>query len=270
MALTITEYAKARESLLKAIVDSLSSDERCVAAWLSGSFGRDAADEVSDLDVQVVISETHASTLCARPWMVAGRTIPERLELFRQFGEPAIIHENHHNAPGTGTMTHVTYRGTALVVDWTLLPEREALRPELSRLLWDKAGIAVAETTRIEPVEERQRQIEERVAFFWMMAMVAAKYLIRGEAVKFLSILSGLHSIIREVQWLIDGQPWKYQPEVSVELFVGRDQQAAALRATCQRMAALTAQAITAGFQIQPVPIETLERLLVMAVQEIS
>lgn len=145
MNLTIADYAKARENLLRAIVDALSSDERCVAVWLSGSFGREEADEVSDLDIQVVISDRSVSTLCARPWMVGVRTIPERLELSRQFGEPAIIHENHHNAPGT--MTHVTYCDTALVVDWTLLPEREAIRPVASRLLLDKVRIVVAESS---------------------------------------------------------------------------------------------------------------------------
>ena len=267
MDLTITDYATARERLLKAIVDSLSSDERCIAAWLSGSFGRDEADEVSDLDVQVVISERYVSALCARPWMTAGRTIPERLELFRRFGEPAIIHENHHNAPGTGTMTHVTYRDTALVVDWILLPAREAIRPEPSRLLLDKVGIAVAESPAPEPVEERQRRIEERAAFFWMMVMVGAKYLIRGDEFKFLSILTRLRNLIGEIQGLIEGQPWKYQPDVSIELFTGRDRQIAALRETCQRMVALIAQTETAGFRVEPAPIATVERLLVLAYQ---
>ena len=38
-------YRASRDALLAEIIQTLSTDERFVAAWLAGSFGRNGADE---------------------------------------------------------------------------------------------------------------------------------------------------------------------------------------------------------------------------------
>src|SRR5687767_9473386 len=109
----------ARNSLLEKITSVLQSDNRFVAAWLTGSLGRHGGDALSDIDLTVVVNSQQSAYLCNRPWMIAGRTTEKRLELFSLFGEPVIIHENHHNAPENGTFTCVIYADEALAVDWT-------------------------------------------------------------------------------------------------------------------------------------------------------
>ncbi len=116
-------YQISRDSLLAEIVTALSNDERFVAAWLTGSLGRDDADALSDLDLNVVAATRHAETLCDRPQQVSAGTTAQRLALISRFGQPAVIHENHHNAPMGGTFTFVLYRDSALMVDWILIPE---------------------------------------------------------------------------------------------------------------------------------------------------
>ena len=69
-------HAAARDALLERIVAALRADERFVAAWLRGSFGRGDDDELSDLDLDVVLRDADAPVLCARPWHTGGRTTP--------------------------------------------------------------------------------------------------------------------------------------------------------------------------------------------------
>src|ERR1044071_2193471 len=96
-------YRQSRDELLTRIVTDLSSDERFVAAWLTGSYGRNESDDISDLDIRIVVSQPHSKTLCARQDQVSPETTRERFELFRRFGKPALIHENNDNAPENGT-----------------------------------------------------------------------------------------------------------------------------------------------------------------------
>src|SRR5690349_10340969 len=106
-------YQLSRLTLLSDIIAGLSSDERFIAAWLTGSFGRDAADALSDLDLNVVVARQFVDVLCARPHEVGAGTTKERLALISRFGKPAVIHENHHNAPRGGTFTYVLYTESA-------------------------------------------------------------------------------------------------------------------------------------------------------------
>ena len=94
MTSNLETYGQSREVLLTSIITELSSDERCIAAWLKGSYARNNADEVSDLDITVVIAEPYSEVLCSRQEQVSHRTTPERLALFSRFGKPALVHEN--------------------------------------------------------------------------------------------------------------------------------------------------------------------------------
>ena len=78
----------------------LLADRRFAAAWLEGSFGRNEADRVSDLDLHVAVAGAGSQTLCFHPQpRNAGAAAPQRLALISSFGRPAVIHENHYNAP---------------------------------------------------------------------------------------------------------------------------------------------------------------------------
>jgi hypothetical protein len=87
-----------REDLLSRIITALKNDHRFVAAWLTGSYGRGEQNEMSDIDIRVVVADEYSESLCARPWPHGGHTTDERLALFSQFGTPAVIYEAHGNA----------------------------------------------------------------------------------------------------------------------------------------------------------------------------
>ena len=153
METSLSAYRQNREALLTKIVAALSNDERFVAAWLTGSYGREDADEVSDLDLRLVVAEPYSEPLCRRQEQVSHRTTPERFVLFSRFGTPALIHENNHNAPEGGTFTFVLYEESAAMVDWILIPLSKAKRIHPSRLLFEKVSIP---TSFPEPEETEQ------------------------------------------------------------------------------------------------------------------
>src|SRR5687768_4033697 len=143
MKTDLESYRKQRETLLTKIAETLSTDERFVAAWLTGSYSRNEADSLSDIDLSLVVSDKYSASLCARLEQVSARTSPERYALFSQFGMPALIHENNHNAPEGGTFTFVLYTESAVMIDWVLVPQINAMRPIQSRLLFEKNDIPI-------------------------------------------------------------------------------------------------------------------------------
>ena len=202
-------YRQSREVLLTSIITELSSDERCIAAWLTGSYARNDADEMSDLDIRVVIAEPYSETLCARQEQVGHKTTPERLALFSKFGESALIHENNHNAPKNGTFTFVLYAGSALMVDWVLTPQTDVERPFGSLLLFDKINIPVSPPPAPENLEESKKTVAEIWAFFWMMTAITIKYLVREDLVFAQNWLEQLHSLIREIERRMERKTWQ-------------------------------------------------------------
>jgi predicted nucleotidyltransferase len=204
MKTSLEAYRQGREVLLTSIITELSADERCMAAWLTGSSARNNADAVSDLDITVVIAEPYSEVLCARQEQVSHQTTPERLALFSKFGEPALIHENNNNAPQFGTFTFVMYAGSALMVDWILIPQANAERPAQSRLLFDKGNIPSAPDGS-EDLEINKKAVAEQHAFFWMMTAITIKYIIRGDLVFVQNWLEELHKMIREIERRMEG-----------------------------------------------------------------
>lgn len=233
-------YGQSHEVLLTSIITELSADERCMAAWLTGSYGRKDADQVSDMDITVAIAEPHSEVLCARQEQVSHQTTPERLALFSKCGEVALIHENNNNAPEHGTFTFVLYAGSALMIDWVLIPQTHAERPSQSLLLFDKVNIPVVSAVP-EDVDKNKKAVAEQYAFFWMMTAVTVKYIIRGDLVFVQNWLEELHKLIREIERRMEGIPWlqAYVRGSVSQLQPTREQQIASLRELVRKMQAL-------------------------------
>lgn len=255
-------YQAEREMLLERIMTVLSTDERFAAAWLTGSYARNEADAFSDLDLTAVVTEAHVTTLCARPWQKAAQTTPERLSLFRQFGEPAVIHENNHNAPDRGTFTFVLYQTTALVVDWTLMPEQKATRPRSSLLLFDKANIPLAPLLTPLTLEERAASTSEIVGFFWMMVAVTAKYLARRDVVFVITWLETLQELVAEVERLVQDRPLSYRRGSRTQLAATPEAQQQLLLNLSHQMETLMPQVAALGGHVNPSPLATIKTLL--------
>ena len=257
-----TEYANNRDQLLKQVVQYLQTDERFIAAWLTGSFGRHDEDDMSDLDITVVVDEAYAKSLCARPHQVWAGTTKERYALFSHFGEPNVIHENNHNAPINGTFTFVLYKETALVVDWVLRPNLDVTRPALSALIFDKANINVEPPVPAESLEQRIEIASENVAFFWLMAAVTVKSLVRRDEVFFHKFLDMLHGILWNVRRLVAGKPDQWIKGSLVKMAVTRELQILSVRRVCQEMMDLMPKVEEMGGIVPVSPISTIETLL--------
>lgn len=258
---SLQAYSASREALLAEIAQTLSGDERFVAAWLTGSLGRNEADAVSDLDLSVVVADAFSETLCACPEQVAAQTTPERLALFSHFSQPVVIHENNNNAPDGGSFTFVMYE-SGVMVDWVLIPAAKAQRLSQSRLLFEKVNIPLGAAPEPESLAERAKQASEMTAFFWMMTAVTVKYMIRGDAVFVAIWLEELHRMVGHVGRLVAGSPWTYQRGSISRLEPTRAGQEKAIRQLCDRMLHLMPEVAKLGGYVHSSPMTGIEVLL--------
>lgn len=234
----LESYSELRDRLLIKIVETLSKDGRFVAGWLTGSYGRNDEDFISDIDLTLVVSDEHCEMLCQRLEQVSSQTSPERYTLFSQFGNPALIHENNNNAPEGGTFTFILYTESALMVDWTLIPGSKATRPSRSKLLFDKVGIPASSPQEPEDLEQGKKSVAEIWAFFWMMTAVTIKYIIRRDLVFVQNQLEQLHGLIREIERRLERVPWQqiYTRGSVSQLQSTREGQIRSLRELIKRM----------------------------------
>ena len=251
-----------REELLNKITQTLSTDDGVAAAWLTGSYARANTDALSDIDLSVVISAPKSHLLTDNATEYASSTTPERLAFFSQFGQPALIHEINAHAPAGGTFSFVLYGDSAVAVDWVLIPIANAQRPHISQLLFDHVGVPVAPQPTIESLDQRREIATERVSFFWLMASVVAKYIVRGDNVFVVMWLEHLHSMVADVERVIAGELGMYQRGCRTRLTIGQTQQANALRRLCHEMVALAPAVIELGGRAPLSPLPTIELIL--------
>lgn len=247
------QHEAARADLLARIKATLAADDRFMAGWLAGSSGRGEADAISDLDLVIVATDSAAEILCARPWMAAGKTIQARLKLFSRFGEIAAVHENHHNAPPGGTFTFTMYRGSGLIVDWTLIPAAGATRPASTALLFDRLGVPAQIPSPNLTEEQQADALRERLAFFSIMTAVTAKYIARGDQVGALKLLDDLYRMVIEIEALESGAGAVYRRGSAAPLILEPAEQAAAIRNLLRRVQR-TASDLASGQEETPLP----------------
>jgi predicted nucleotidyltransferase len=265
MMISLESYRQSRDVLLTRIVTELSNDERFAAAWLTGSYGREDADEVSDLDLHLVVAEPYSASLCSRQEQVSHRTAEARFTLFSKFGTPALIHENNNNAPEGGTFTFVLYAESALMIDWTLIPLVKAKRPYASRLLFDKTNIPVSPSLEPEDLEQSRKSVAEQWTFFWMMTAITIKYIIRGDHVFVTRWLEELHGISHEIERRISRLPLQYTRGSLSQFQPTREKQIESIHQLCRRMQNLIPKVEQFIGTVLVTPIKEIETLLLLA-----
>jgi len=236
MATTLNSYQERRDAMLAEITTALSNDERFVAGWLTGSFSRNDEDAVSDIDINLAVSEVHSPSLCTRLTQVSAQTSPERYSLFSQFGKPALIHENNNNAPEGGTFTFILYSESAIMVDWVLVPQIKATRPFQSRLLFEKTAIPIGPAPKPEDLEKSKKYVAEQWAFFWMMTAVTIKYIHRDDGVFAAEWIEHLHGLIHEIDRRLNGQAWIYTRGSLSQFQITRENQIESIYELCEKM----------------------------------
>lgn len=177
-SLALHEHREDRAVLLSSLTASFRYDARVRAAWLWGSFGRNEADDLSDLD----------------PWLVVtDEAVEEMGPLLRiyaqQTGSFISGGESPQNAPPGGGYFGSLHEGRhgLLHVDCYWQPQSSgAVVPKLA-VLMDRLR-EPAEPPR--PVQaaapvfrpDAEQQIEDGIGFAWLMFSIAAKYLARDPA----------------------------------------------------------------------------------------
>lgn len=265
MVYTPEMYRTNRDALLRHILAVLSADERFVAAWLTGSLGRNEGDDLSDLDLSVVVADAFTDQFCScSPVAVTENTSPERLALYEQFGQPLVLREDRSWLGEGSCFNHVSYRETALVVDWVFLPQAKAQRPAESRVLFDKVGVPVAPHNAGESLEERRASASRDVGFFWLMMTVTLKYLLRRESVAFYGFINTLNWAIQEVKKGIAGESWHYE-RIDYPLVSTMQEQVTVVRQLCDEMLASMPEVVRLGGSVPDDPMSVIEVWLSMA-----
>jgi hypothetical protein len=147
------------------------------------------------------------------------------------------------------------------MVDWILVPQSKAKRPDGSKLLFDKAGIPVSAPLPPESLEQRKQMVSEQWAFFWMMTAITIKYILRNDGVFASAWIEHLHSMVREIERWLNGEAWQYQRGSLSQLQATPEKQIESLRQLCQRMQELQPKiaAFTGSEPLMPIlEIETL------------
>ncbi|MFZ1399083.1 MAG: nucleotidyltransferase domain-containing protein, partial [Candidatus Promineifilaceae bacterium] len=91
MSKVLTSFQSESEELLRQITKYLDNDPRVMAAWLFGSLGRGDADELSDIDIFVVVTDE-----CLQD------VVTQRQQFVTQIGNIVFFVEAPQNAPQDG------------------------------------------------------------------------------------------------------------------------------------------------------------------------
>lgn len=264
-----TVFVQARAELLEGITHALREDERIVAAWLSGSFGRGEETWLSDLDLHVVVSDAFSASLCATPWREAAKTTAERLALFSQFGTPGVIFERLEHASQDGSiLTNVIYQESAQSVDWLLIPQAIAHRETDSLLLFDKVGLPEPPAPEPEPFEQRVERASLHVGFFWILAGGGARALVGSRFPLFVSYLIELERALQGVKAALRGEHAAYVKSTNRQMFMTYAACAAILREFCDEMEGLMPQVVQLGGYVPASPRAIIELRLALATDE--
>lgn len=261
-------YIQARTELLERITRGLREDERIVAAWLSGSFGRGEETWLSDLDLHVVVADAFSASLCAAPWNVAAKTTAERLALFSQFGTPGIVFERsqHANQDG-GILTNVVYQESAQSVDWLLIPQAIAHRESPSLVLFDKIGLPEPPAPEPESIEQRMERASRQVGFFWIIACGGARALAGGKFALFASYLIDLEQALQGVKAALRGERAPFVKSTGRQIAVTQEAGAAILREMCDELEELMPQVVQLGGYVPASPRAIVEMRLALATE---
>ena len=255
------QLERERNALLARMVSGLRSDDRFPAAWLAGSFGRQEEDEYSDLDVIVAVSEDAVEALCSSDRPTGAGSPGPRMDLISSFGTPAIVHEQHANAPPGGAFTAVIYEsGTA--VDWTFVPLLGLTRPSSTHFLFDQIDVPMEDASgQLDPATLAKR-LGERLSFFWLLSISAAKAWRRGDDVRFHSVLELMYGARRDIEFLLRGERPVYTRYSLAPFLASREEQKRSLKEVCVEVNGLARSVARSGAATPDSPLEPVKRWL--------
>lgn len=237
VAVVLQEHRADRDALLSSLTDSFQSDARVRAAWLWGSFGRNEADDLSDLDPWLIVADEAATEMGP-----ALRLYAEQTGSFISGGEAP------QNAPPGGGYFGSLHEGRhgLLHMDcyWqpqssvAVVPEQAVLFDRLKER-YDPAELPppVSALTLSGDAASSKSQVEGGLGFAWLMFSIAAKYLARDPASDMGLMLHPQQGLEEAITLLGQGEAllpldWSVPPEplekaARLRSLVGKAEQAA-------------------------------------------
>ena len=191
-----------RGALLAHITQVLESDHRIAAAWLFGSAGRGEADDLSDLDLRVIVFDEHIQAICQGRQAYAA-----------QAGEAVLFQEAPQNRPAGGAFLLALYAGEfgPQEVDWTWEPLSGACLWPDTRLLLNRAGITrqgeMPWGYQPRPAQTPLEEAVQRVNSFWAMLLIVAKYAARSPREDAMGLIGMAVQPLREVSEYVGQSP---------------------------------------------------------------
>jgi hypothetical protein len=153
------------------------------------------------------------------------------------------------------------------MVDWILIPQSKAVRPFESKLLFDNIKIPVAPPSEPETLEQSKKAVAESWAFFWMMAAITIKYIVREDGVFAAHWIETLHGMISDIERQLDGKPWHYIRGSLSSLQPTSEKQLQSIQELCNRMLALKDKVANFTGSQPRTPTAEIEELLTLAQQ---
>ena len=196
-----------RSELLKRIVDNLLAEHSVSAAWLSGSASRGSDDALSDLDIHIVVDDQAIRYFMDNRRMYASEP-----------AQPVLLMDNFANAPVGGAYLLALYEGEfgPQHVDWFWQPVSKSYLPDDEKILfsrvelpWIRGGQWRREAHRppgpplsLNPT--RRDLLTHKIAFFWAMSLIVAKYIARGNGGTVARMTRVVARALEEIAALID------------------------------------------------------------------
>jgi predicted nucleotidyltransferase len=185
-----------RTELLEKIEAGLKDDNRIVAAYLWGSLGQGQGDELSDIDIWVIVKDSELPAILANLKRFATR-----------FEPPLFILEMPQNGPVGGTAFHTLHNGerTGLQnIDWYLQPQSTARILPNTCVLFDRVGLPYANDSDCERnPEPKVDEIEgtvRNIRFFWLMLLICAKYAYRSPNEERMGLLVYVVNVLNDIR----------------------------------------------------------------------
>jgi predicted nucleotidyltransferase len=142
------------DDVIERLVESSSADDRVVAVFLGGSHARGEADEYSDIDLSVIVSDDSFADV------TAGRG-----HFVRELGEVLFLEDFGRNEVSFVILAD----GTELELNFFREKDLHAIRSGPHRVLLDKTGILAGAEFPL-PALDRSAQVEELrriLSWFW-------------------------------------------------------------------------------------------------------
>ena len=206
MSNVLTSFQSESKELLTQITNYLVNDPRVMAAWLFGSLGRGDADELSDIDIFVVVTDECIQEIVA-----------QREQFVNQIGKTVFFVEAPQNAPQDGgyLMAYYDTPTGPHQVDWYWQPQSLAYIPTETMVLFDRLGLAQSDQPIKFPNREPVKEIDENplyfISYFWAMLLITAKYVVRQPHSEEMALLPYVLHPFHKTKRLLGQQTTTYQ-----------------------------------------------------------